>query len=317
MDTPREVMFDAFHKTWGISNKDLASAIVLDEAVTSGKSPRELIEVRSTLSRLVVHVKPGEGYYGWIAPFEQCIYRTMALVKASRKPHANADIITALTGAHAARMRAALDAYGEDGALFANMAARVSGSTTTTPADSAELALALFVVAGCTGDARQAAEYTLGLAQRLAQSAMMRTKLAGSTDDATQPPANAPVSHLGLYRIQDGMLMGSPHRLSLDAEGTEVGSMSLARNSINDVGEGVSRRHLRIWCDASGKWLAQGLGSTNGTLLLRERGKRVVVEPPRAYRDRDYVASAVPIHAGDRLILASTTEFAVVALPAE
>ena len=316
MDTPREVMFDAFHKVWGISNKDLASAILLDQSANSGKSPRELIEVRSTLSRLVVHVKPGENFYGWIAPFDRCVTRSMSLVKGSRKPHANADIISALTGKQAARMRASLDAYGSDGALFANVAARVRESASTPPADSAELALALFLVAGCTGDAREAAEYTLGMAQRLAQAGMMRTKLAGDGPDVAQPGDQPTAASLGLYRIQDGMLMGSPYRLSLDEEGTEVGSMSLARNSINDVGAGVSRRHLRIWCDASGKWFVQGLGSTNGTLLVRERGKRVVVEPPRSLRARDYVAPAVPVKAGDRLILAASTEFAVVALPA-
>ena len=178
MDTPREVMFDVFHKNWSISNKDLAAAIVLDKAVTSGKSPRELIEVRSSLSRFVVHVRPGENVYGWIAPYDKCVPRVLSLVKGSRKPHASSDIIAALAGKGASRMRASLDAHGSDGALFANMVARVSASSTTSPADSAELSLALFVVAGCSGDARQAAEYTLGLAQKLARTAMLRTELA-------------------------------------------------------------------------------------------------------------------------------------------
>ena len=93
--------------------------------------------------------------------------------------------------------------------------------------------------------------------------------------------------------------------------------MSLVPGSINDVGAGVSRRHARVWCDASGKWYVQGLGSTNGTVVVKGRGKRIVVEPPRAHRARDFVSQPVPIQVGDRLLLAGTTEFAVVALPAE
>ena len=315
MDTPREVMFDVFHKNWSISNKDLAAAIVLDKAVTSGKSPRELIEVRSSLSRFVVHVRPGENVYGWIAPYDKCVPRVLSLVKGSRKPHASSDIIAALAGKGASRMRASLDAHGSDGALFANMVARVSASSTTSPADSAELSLALFVVAGCSGDARQAAEYTLGLAQKLARTAMLRTELA--SDDTVPDQERVQAINLGLYRTQDGVLIGSPYRLSMSDEGTEIGSMSLVPGSINDVGAGVSRRHARVWCDASGKWYVQGLGSTNGTVVVKGRGKRIVVEPPRAHRARDFVSQPVPIQVGDRLLLAGTTEFAVVALPAE
>ena len=315
MDTPREIMFDVFHKHWGISNKDLATAILLDQAVAGGRSPRELIEVRSTLSRLVVHVQPGENVYGWIAPFDQCVPRVLSLVKTSRKPHASSDIITALTGKSALRMRESLDAHGGDGALFANMVARVSGSSTTSTADSAELILALTVVTGCTGDARQATEYTLGLAQRLARTAMLRTELA----DGGPIPGEAQVKsvQLGLYRTEQGVLIGSPYRLNMGEMGTEIGSMSLAPGSINDVGAGVSRRHARVWCDTSGKWYVQGLGSTNGTVLLKSRGKQIVVEPPRAARARDHVSQPVQIQVGDRLLLAGTTEFAVVALPAE
>ena len=59
METPREIMFRAF-SDWGISNKELASLLLRRDSVTKGKAPIEQIETRSSLSRYVVHVQPGD-----------------------------------------------------------------------------------------------------------------------------------------------------------------------------------------------------------------------------------------------------------------
>lgn len=143
MGTPREVMFEKVYELWGVSNKALARAIVLHDSVTSGKSPLELIEVRSSLSRFVVHVEPGENVYGWIAPYEQSVPRVMALLKHAKRLNDSSSILSAMTGECAVAMRASLDEHGGDGALFANVAWRIASGEARSMADAAETALAL------------------------------------------------------------------------------------------------------------------------------------------------------------------------------
>ena len=111
------------------------------------------------------------------------------------------------------------------------------------------------------------------------------------------------------------MLISDVYRLAADEQGTEVGALSLAANSINDVGYGVSRRHARIWRDDEGDWWVEGLGSTNGTLHVSGvDGAETVVEPPRSARVGNE-SRPVRLRPGDRLVLAGSTTFVVVALP--
>lgn len=311
METPREVLFRTMQEAWSISNKDLARAILLESSATSGKSPQELIEVRSSLSRFVVHVQPGECTYGWLAPYERSVPKVMGLLKRSRKPHASADIVGVLAGRGAADMRAALDACGLDGALYANASERFSREGAVSIADASELLLSLFTVTGCSGDPAVAAEYSIALAGKFAAGSALKTALPieSAAVDAPKPAV------LGLYRCKDGMLLSDVYRLSIEEQGTEIGALSLTAHSINDVGYGVSRRHARIWRDESGAWWIEGLGSTNGTVHINgENGAETVVEASRAER-AGAVSSPVRLQPGDRLVLAGTTEFVVVALP--
>lgn len=119
---------------------------------------------------------------------------------------------------------------------------------------------------------------------------------------------------LGLYRLSGGRLSGAPYPLSEMPEGTEIGSMSLAQHSINDVGHGVSRRHARIWRDGAGVWWVEDLGSTNGTAVVHANGRRVVVSHPRTASNAQPAVGHEPIAPGDRIILAGKTEFSVVEL---
>ncbi len=313
MNTPRETLFEEINAHWGINNKELARAIVKRDSATSGRSPLQLIEVRSSLSRSVVHVAPGENVYGWLAPYEQSVPRVMALLKRAKKLNGNDDILDKLTGDCAQSMRASLDAYGQDGALYQNTAARIRSGALASPADAAETALALFLVAGCAGNAREAARFVIDMMERLAMPAEMQTRFA--TDEETSAPlGNA--SHLGLYRLHDGKLAGTPHVLNESSEGTEIGSMSLASYSINDVGKGVSRRHARIWRDDAGAWQLEDLGSTNGTVVVRPDGRRVVVGAPKSAPVSQGASGPTSIAPGDRIVLAERTEFAVVELAA-
>ena len=316
METPREVMFRVLRDQWGISNRDLALAILREESVTQGKSPQELIEVRSSLSRYVVHVQPGEYTYGWLAPFEASVPKVMGLIKRSRKAHGSDDIVSFFADSACIEMRSSLAEYGLDDALYGNVAARFANRDNGRPADLAELQVMLFVVSGCLGEPVKAAEKTISAARKMASAAALRTSLASSVVESVGD-AGEPQYELGVYRCEGDMIVSQVYRLSTEADGTEIGSMSMTPHSINDVGTGVSRRHVRIWRDESGDWWVEGLESTNGTVIVSgEDRSRIVVEPPRSQR-AGFRSEPVSVLPGDKLVLAGTTEFVFVALPPE
>ena len=312
MATPREVLFDVMGDQWGVSNKDLASMILSDKAVTKGKSPLELAQVRSSLSRYVVHVQPGEYCYRWLAPFETSIPRVVSACKHADACNSNREITEYLGETGASLMRASLDEHGLDGALYANTAARIAKGDIKSDADAAELSVMLFVITGCLGDPAEAVEKTMAAAKRYSGAAVMETALPVESDRVSAP---GEVYELGMYRFENGVLLSNAYRLSTAPEGTEIGSMSTTPHSINDVGRGVSRRHARIWRDESGQWWVVGLGSTNGTTLVSGIDRSVtIVEPPKAKSD-NFELRPVQIFPGDSLNLAGTTEFVFVSLP--
>src|SRR5699024_1357249 len=114
-----------------------------------------------------------------------------------------------------------------------------------------------------------------------------------------------------LFRIKDGRIKGAPYYLNPGEEGTEIGSLSTARYSINDVEDTVSSRHARIWRALDGHWFIEGLESKNGTILVSGADRReVVVEPPRSER-AGFASRPVEIRPSDELVLGRDTVFMV------
>lgn len=74
-----------------------------------------------------------------------------------------------------------------------------------------------------------------------------------------------------------------------------------------------SQRILDMICSEEGEWLAKGLGSTHGTVLISGVDHaKTVIEAPRDQRDMNSeTETVVPIHLGDELLLASNTRFIV------
>ena len=91
-----------------------------------------------------------------------------------------------------------------------------------------------------------------------------------------------------------------------------VDGLSWNSPSITDVGADASREHLRIWLEG-GRWYAQGLGSTNGTVLESGAGDGdIVIEPPRDQREPGKIYPPVEIENSDRLHLGLYTTFLVI-----
>lgn len=126
-----------------------------------------------------------------------------------------------------------------------------------------------------------------------------------------QPRTVAP--NLGLLRTHaDNCADMQIHPLTRDPRGTVIGSLPKTSPSITDVGADASREHLRIWLEGE-HWYAQGLGSTNGTVL--ESGARdgdIVIEPPRDQREPGKIYPPVEIANSDRLHLGLYTTFLVI-----
>ena len=172
--------------------------------------------------------------------------------------------------------------------------------------------LLALTVCGCLADPNAAASEVKNFAiTRLAQ-----TFGTPETTETVQTPeasckVNEPPAKLGLLRLaKDGSALPPIYPLSLDPEGTVLGSFAHDRYTITNVGPDVSRRHLRV-AFSNGTWLASGLHSTNGTVLVTRGGTTTVIEKPRSLRTADDKDKQIPIHDGDLLKLGASTEFLV------
>ena len=167
-------------------------------------------------------------------------------------------------------------------------------------------------VCGCLADPNAAASEVKNFAiTRLAQTfGTLETTETVQTPEASCK-VNEPPAKLGLLRLaKDGSALPPIYPLSLDPEGTVLGSFAHDRNTITNVGPDVSRRHLRV-AFSNGTWLASGLHSTNGTVLVTRSGTTTVIEKPRSLRTTDDKDKQIPIHDGDLLKLGTSTDFLV------
>lgn len=212
-------------------------------------------------------------------------------------------------------MERALTACGQSAALYRNAMGRVAEAPGLTPDERAEAGMVLFVAAGCTADARRAATAALDFARTVHGGGAVTPAPgthAASSRPATAGPGAGSEPVLGLLRLVDGHAVGSPFWLSPAAAGTVVGALATEEGAVNDVGATVSGRHLRLWHDEDGRWLAEGLGSRNGTVLARAcDGAHTVVEPPQSARSAGDAPAPVGVRPGDRLILGEETVFLV------
>lgn len=304
--TPCCVLFDTLKAFGSISNKEAAQIILTDKPVYGGKSPRERIGDKSYLSRTIVHSYPGDFDASMFVDFGISAYTLLSRLK---KNCGSAQLVTDYLATTGARdMASALVECSQDGMYYSNAVKKIVQMPGITENDRAGLMVMLFLATGCMGNPRWAAEHAFAFAKQSLASNPSTSSLESGYLDADELPE--PETHLALFRVIGGMVKSWPYVLSAEPEGTEIGYLSAAANSINDVEVTVSRRHLCIWRAEDGGWYAQGLDSRNGTELVRA-GRRIVIEPPRNARD-GFIARPVQLFSGDELHLARDTVFRVV-----
>lgn len=306
--TPCLVMFEAMKDFGGLSYKDFATIILSDRPVYDGRSPRSRVDDKTWFSRYVVHAEYGALPRSYFTDFGQSAQTVVSRIKhhgTARKT--DQEIIDYLMGPAMRSMTEVLRANGADEAIYENLCGRVMSMDLESPSQAVELLMVHFITTGCTGDPRYAAECTQEFAMN-ALNMRFRTSLPKAVTDAVTDDEDV---RLCLCRIQGTKLKGRPYILSVEPEGTEIGSLSTKDGSITDVEETVSGRHLRVWRTDDGKWYVEGLGSRNGTVLISGADKsETLVEPPRDRRG-GFESHPVEIRPSDRLVLARDTVFMV------
>lgn len=305
--TPSRVMYNDLKSFGGIKIGSAAEILLSDRPRAGGRSLRErAAATASFLTREVCDAEPGK--YG---ERDFADFSTAALTITSRMidhlgdAGARERICRHYREEVVGQMRDALDAYGCKGTLYANAVERAATMTLANEKDRASVLVMLFVATGCLGHPYRAFKLVDDFA---------RAKLSGyfhtKTDiDGPAPVASAPKdTSMVLVRERNGV--GDSRFYQLDPSGTEIGAFSDGPSDISEVELDVSAPHLRIWRE-DGRWYCEGLGSTNGTIVISTDKSASVVEPPARERPRDWRPEPHEIFSGDLICLGAHTCFRV------
>lgn len=317
-ETPSAAMFDDLRRFGGITNRDAAWLLLNPKPTNEGKSLRDRVDSRTFLSREIVHSEPGSIHPEQFRAFDVSTQNIIARMAANRSGSADArsDIARHYRADAAQAMAHALRSWDLDDRLYLNAIAFID-ATDLSEGDRAVLYLMLFIIIGCLGDPQRAVTYTEQFAnEKMGYGIRTPDTVVGERAGAPADQPAEPV-RLGLIRLIDQATKPPVYPLDPQGEGTIIGSLAAGNEVISDVDLDVSRRHLRIWSDGCGRWFAQGLDSTNGTVLISgaDRTERVV-ERPRAQREESPCDPPVELHPGDTLRLGGTTRFLAVRVTA-
>lgn len=320
--SPCTVFFDALKKYVGISYKETASLILSDKARSGSASPLSRATDRTWLSRYIVNAPVDAINESYFADFDKSALRLLSRVKSSKKKAlSDMDVLSWLSGPIAKEMTDALRPYNDDAQSYANMLERLSHEGEFTESERTEIAMVLFLSAGCTASVEQAIGYAMQFAVAI-HGGVVKTPLItpNSTKamfDSTREEVRAN-STLGLMRTTDNYVMGSPHWLcpndssSQDCD-VEIGSLATGKGSISDVAPDVSGSHLHVF-RRDGQWYVRDLGSKNGSILINgATRKSYVLAPPKKTRTSEFEFPVARIRPGDELVLGANTHFIVVA----
>ena len=303
--TPCGVMFDVFKKQGHITHRELAELVLSTRPLADGRSPQSRADDRSWVSRFVVHAPVASLQDRYFADYGSSARRILVRLRSRKGGAMTGDeVLALLQGPALDAMTAALGRLQQNVNLYANALDRLARADGRMPGERAEVALVLFVAAGCSANVRTAVDYALDYAREMGASPLRTpraTDWGGGSADKEEPVAYP----IGLLRVVDGYVVGSPHWISPTDEGIVVGALASADRDIADVGPDASAQHVRIWYDGSA-WCVEDLGSTNGTVVVR--GDDRVCMQVEAGR-------VAPLQQGDELRLGQTTSFVVVAGP--
>lgn len=314
--TPCGALFETMKRYGGISHKDLARLVLSGRPLADGKSPLSRCDDRTWVSRFIVHAPVGSLQDRYFCDWGVAALRVSARLRSRDGKGLSAEeALSLVTDQGGALMEQALRECHQDLALYRNVLERLARGAGYSMEERSELAMVLFVAAGCSANVKRACAYVLDYVKTV-HGGRLETVPAAVMDQGEQPgTASADpreqAQALGLLRMVGGLVSGGLHWVQPLSDGVEIGALALGPDDINDVEPDVSGHHLRVWCNEAGRWCVQGLGSSNGTVLISgEDGSETVVEPARA--GASACAEPVEVHAGDELVLAGSTRFMLI-----
>lgn len=234
---------------------------------------------------------------------------------------ADGEIVDALSTHGRRAMGAAFASIGADLPFFEQLLAALLQDRTDCPQRCAHALTCLFCALAESGDPHRAAA-NLALRAYLAQAEPHAPEPSRTLSLSNPAPSLASFPRLGIARCHKGDEgPARVHELSAGPRGTLIGRFRNAPHggvhAIACPDPTVSRRHLLIRFDGS-RWLAQGLGSANGSRVLHSNGDAETIEPPRSERS-ELSATPVPevaIAPGDTLLLGPGTRYKVLGIDA-
>lgn len=304
MESPASLMYSDLRGFSGLTSRSLAELVVSPRARIGDRPVLPRLGEKTFLSRHEVHASKHE-----LPAHGDLPAAALAITARIAKKHGEGfarKAVDRYRGVAARAMECALADVGADADVYSNAVARIEQAGGLTDDARGSLLVLLFIAAGATWDAGEAAR----IAFEFMEGAL------GAPDTTPKPQAfgaeravkeRASAKGLALLRVVDGCAKPPLHVLSPMETGTVIGFMPGPDDpcAIADVGLDVSRRHARISL-VDGHWLLADLGSTNGTRVLPGvapgDGKKrsfVQVEP----------GHPVEITNADQIILGATTRF--------
>lgn len=313
-DTPSCALYVGLKSLGRINNSHAAQILLASDGRYGDRPISERLAIPSFISREIVHAKPGNLPESLFAPFDQSARRILNLIiqKRGSDPQSLSKVIKRYMESCVPDMQEALMACGSDDMLFKNGVERIeTAGDSSDIKDRLYIHLIFFIVTGCLGNPARAIEYTESFASNQMLSTLGTVETTVTSFFSATARASGDV-RLGLLRVVGNSARPPLRPLSMDPAGTIIGSLTDAENAITDVDSDVSRQHLRIWLQ-DGHWFAQGLGSTNGSILLSGIGRcKRIIEPPRRERAENHVRTPIEIRNGDTLCLGASTRFLVI-----
>jgi len=315
-ETPCSVLYNDIRSFGGLKHLEIARMLINGNSYAGSTLLDKCSTNRSYLTRYIVHREPDQCAPGIYNDLTVSTLNLAAAIsnKLGGGDHAYQEISEHYSGPAAQGMMSILADYDLDDRLYANALGRINSSDDHSPREKSTLFLMLFVATGALADPVQG----VATVERFCDSktgghfgTTETTVGRGFMSSLEQPHTVAP--NLGLLRTHaDNCADMQIHPLTRDPRGTVIGSLPKTSPSITDVGADASREHLRIWLEGE-HWYAQGLGSTNGTVLESGAGDGdIVIEPPRDQREPGKVYPPVEIANSDRLHLGLYTTFLVI-----
>ena len=313
ISTPLGALFSILKRCGHISYKDLATLILSENPMPGGTSPISRANDRTWISRYLVHAPAESVKRDYFISPEKC---AMRIVSRLKKHMNNREIMAMIAGPAGHEMVDALTHCGQNPAPYLNMLARLDREDEFRVEERVEIAMVLFVTAALSANVAEATTGALDFAEEIHGSPVTTPLVTPRSKEMSGERVREFVERpviLGLLRVMDGYVVGSPHWLApAEASEIEVGAFATGMG-LSSVAADTSRHHARIWHDDADTWYVEGAGSRNGTVLVSGADRsETVVEPPADERE-GWTSAPVALKPGDELVFGKNTRYVVIA----